>query len=73
MYFRYGHTFPRQQALRLANCSQDGYPLLVASEESLSAVGSAIRDAATGNSATLGRIGGMDHDRWKDGQIEIER
>ncbi|KAI0814790.1 MOSC N-terminal beta barrel domain-containing protein [Irpex lacteus] len=62
--------FPNLEA---SSVFQDGYPLLVASEESLAAVGSAIRDAATGTSATLGKIGGMDHDRWKDGQIEIER
>ncbi|KAI0686817.1 MOSC N-terminal beta barrel domain-containing protein [Cytidiella melzeri] len=59
--------------LKASGVFQDGYPLLVASEESLTAVSKAIRDAATGASESLGNIGGIDHDRWKDGHIEMER
>ena len=47
--------------------------MLVVSEESLVAVGSAIRDAANGTSQNLGKIGGMDREHWKASSIEIER
>ncbi|KAI0348181.1 hypothetical protein BDW22DRAFT_1350346 [Trametopsis cervina] len=59
--------------LKASSVFQDGYPLLVASEESLDAVRTAIRNAANGGSGGIGKIGGMDYDRWKDGNIEIER
>lgn len=52
---------------------QDGYPVLVASEESLAAVSRAIQHAATIGPDEPGKIGAMDRERWKDGKIEIER
>jgi len=61
-------TFPN---LKASGVYQDGYPLLVTSEESLIAVAAAIRDAANGGS--IGKIGGMNHERWKEGDIEMER
>lgn len=63
-------TFPD---LKADHVFQDGYPLLLASEESVLSVGSSIRDAATGESPELGKIGGLDQERWKNGDIEIER
>ncbi|KIP10154.1 hypothetical protein PHLGIDRAFT_66205 [Phlebiopsis gigantea 11061_1 CR5-6] len=52
---------------------QDGYPLLVASEESLDAVASAICQAAQIAPDQPGRIGGMNRERWSDEKVPIER
>ncbi|KAK7686550.1 hypothetical protein QCA50_010150 [Cerrena zonata] len=51
----------------------DGYPILFASEESLHDVSKSIRLAADGENSPIGRIGGMNQDRWKDNDVEIER
>ncbi|KAJ3534892.1 hypothetical protein NM688_g7061 [Phlebia brevispora] len=52
---------------------QDGYPLLVASEESLHAVGENIKKAAAIGPDGPNKIGGMDYERWADEDIPIER
>ncbi|CAL1693880.1 unnamed protein product [Somion occarium] len=52
---------------------QDGFPLLFASEESLQDVAQTVRTAASGDENSFGKIGGLDNDRWKDGNVEIER
>lgn len=51
---------------------QDGYPFLVASEESLGEVGRVVSAFATDESPAA-RIGGIDRERWRDGGVEIER
>ena len=55
------------------NPTQDVYPLLVASEESLQEVAKAVREAAQVGEGEPGRIGGINSERWKDGELEIER
>ncbi|EMD31142.1 hypothetical protein CERSUDRAFT_120106 [Gelatoporia subvermispora B] len=52
---------------------QDGYPLLVASEESLQAVTAKVQEAARREKGEEGWVGGMDRTRWHDGEIEMER
>ncbi|OCH90529.1 hypothetical protein OBBRIDRAFT_592682 [Obba rivulosa] len=52
---------------------QDGYPLLVVSEESLQCVREKVREAARKEKSEDGWIGGMDSERWRDGEIEMER
>jgi len=56
--------------LKASSVFQDAYPLLVTSEESLAAVGEAIRSAARNEQ---GVIGGLNQDRWKVGEVEMER
>ena len=58
---------------QIARCPQDGYPLLVASEESLDAVEMAVHRAASCGPTEGGKIGGIDRGRWYDGELEIER
>lgn len=53
---------------------QDGYPFLVASEESLEEVGREIGAyARRGLDGSGSRIGGLDGERWREGKIEMER
>ncbi|KAI0931062.1 hypothetical protein AcW1_001444 [Taiwanofungus camphoratus] len=52
---------------------QDGYPLLVASEESLAEVEKMVREAAMRANDQEGRIGGLDQARWLKGGLAIER
>ena len=52
---------------------QDGYPLLFASEESLQDVSRTVQQAASSEDGPMGRIGGIDRERWKDTSVEIER
>lgn len=52
---------------------QDGYPILVASVESLNAVENAIRRAASRGPTEGGKIPGIDRGRWHDGELEMER
>jgi uncharacterized protein len=59
--------------LRANTQFQDGYPLLVASEESLDAVEMAVHRAASCGPTEGGKIGGIDRGRWYDGELEIER
>ena len=51
---------------------QDGYPYLVASEESLEEVGRVV-SAYAQDETPEGAIGGIDRARWKDGGVNIER
>ncbi|KAI0325427.1 hypothetical protein GY45DRAFT_1330328 [Cubamyces sp. BRFM 1775] len=51
---------------------QDGYPFLVASEESLEEVRRVVSAFAQDESPEA-RIGGIDRERWKGGGVEIER
>ena len=51
---------------------QDGYPLLVASEESLAEVGRVIGAYAASESPEA-QIGQLDRERWRGGDIKIER
>ncbi|KAI0640288.1 MOSC N-terminal beta barrel domain-containing protein [Trametes polyzona] len=51
---------------------QDGYPFLVASEESLGEVSRVVSAFAQDDSPDR-RIGGIDRDRWREGKVEIER
>ncbi|KAJ3484313.1 hypothetical protein NLI96_g5731 [Meripilus lineatus] len=62
--------FPKLEA---NSVFQDVYPLLVASEESLQEVAKAVREAAEVGEGEPGRIGGINSERWKDGELEIER
>lgn len=52
---------------------QDGYPVLVASEESLEAVASAVSSAAKIGPDQPGKIGGIDHERWQREKVPMER
>ncbi|OSD01165.1 hypothetical protein PYCCODRAFT_1413093 [Trametes coccinea BRFM310] len=63
------HAFPD---LKETAKFQDGYPFLVASEESLEEVRRVVSAFAQDESPEA-RIGGIDRDRWKDGGVEIER
>ncbi|KAI9067205.1 hypothetical protein FKP32DRAFT_1588842 [Trametes sanguinea] len=63
------HAFPD---LKETAKFQDGYPFLVASEESLGEVRRVVSAFAQDESPEA-RIGGIDRDRWKDGGVEIER
>jgi uncharacterized protein len=77
------HAFPGLPALPLAEDQptgteedatlvfQDGYPLLIASEDSLRAVGSITNQFALGQNLD-GEIKGMS-DKWKDAALEMER
>ncbi|TFK80892.1 hypothetical protein K466DRAFT_503094 [Polyporus arcularius HHB13444] len=51
---------------------QDGYPFLVASEESLQEVRRVVSQFAQ-DETPAGRIGGIDRERWRDGGVNIER
>ena len=51
---------------------QDGYPFLVASEESLEEVRRVVSAFAQDESPEA-KIGGIDRERWRDGGVEIER
>ena len=53
--------------------SKDVYPVLVASEESLDAVASAVNKAAQIGPDEPGKVGGIDHERWKRERVPIER
>lgn len=61
-------AFPTLQA---TSVFQDGYPVLVASEESLEAVAQAVNDAAKPNAPE--KIGGLDQARWQQEKVPIER
>lgn len=63
------HAFP---ALKASAVFQDGYPFLVASEESLEEVGRVIGAYAASESPEA-RIGQLDRERWRGGDIKIER
>ncbi|KAI0370101.1 hypothetical protein BV20DRAFT_944722 [Pilatotrama ljubarskyi] len=58
--------------LRETAAFQDGYPFLVASEESLEEVRRVVSAYAQDESPE-GRIGGIDRERWRAGGVEIER
>lgn len=58
--------------LKASASFQDGYPYLVASEESLEEVGRVISAYAQDESPE-GSIGGIDRARWRDGGVNIER
>ncbi|TBU42536.1 hypothetical protein BD309DRAFT_1019928 [Dichomitus squalens] len=58
--------------LKASAMFQDGYPFLVASEESLQEVGRVISAYATHESPEA-QIGQLDRERWRDGDIKIER
>ena len=47
--------------------------MLVASEESLDAVASAVNNAATIGPDQPGKIGGIDRERWQKEKVPIER
>ncbi|KAI0658302.1 MOSC N-terminal beta barrel domain-containing protein [Cubamyces menziesii] len=51
---------------------QDGYPFLVASQESLEEVRRVVSAFAQDESPEA-KIGGIDRERWRDGGVEIER
>ena len=65
------HAFPD---LAASAVFQDAYPFLVAGEESLgrvrAVVGAFARDAS---GAPEARVGGLDKERWRDGDVQIER
>ena len=65
------HAFPD---LAASSVFQDAYPFLVAGEESLgrvrAVVGAFARDAS---GAPEARVGGLDKERWRDGDVQIER
>ena len=63
------HAFP---ALKASAVFQDGYPFLVASEESLEEVGRVIGAYAASESPEA-QIGQLDRERWRTGDIKIER
>ena len=63
------HAFPD---LRASAVFQDGYPFLVASEESLEEVGRVIGAYATSENPEA-QIGHLDRERWRTGDIKIER
>ena len=63
------HAFP---ALKASAVFQDGYPFLVASEESLEEVGRVIGAYATSENPEA-QIGHLDRERWRTGDIKIER
>ncbi|KAM5538345.1 hypothetical protein V8D89_007947 [Ganoderma adspersum] len=63
------HAFPD---LKASAVFQDGYPFLVASEESLDEVGRVIGAYAASESPEA-QIGQLDRDRWRAGDIKIER
>ena len=63
------HAYPD---LKASAVFQDEYPLLVASEESLKEVGRAIGAYAASESPEA-RIGQFDRERWRAGDIKIER
>ncbi|KAI0652725.1 MOSC N-terminal beta barrel domain-containing protein [Trametes meyenii] len=58
--------------LRETAMFQDGYPFLVASQESLGEVRRVVSAYAQDESAQE-HIGGIDRKRWRDGGVEIER
>ena len=58
--------------LKASAVFQDGYPFLVASEESLGEVGRVVSRFAQ-DDTPQGRIGGIDRDKWRDGGVNIER
>ncbi|KAI0779027.1 hypothetical protein BD413DRAFT_601634 [Trametes elegans] len=59
-------------ALRETAMFQDGYPFLVAGEESLGEVRRVV-SAYARDEDPRARIGGIDRERWRDGGVEIER
>ncbi len=63
------HAYPD---LKASAVFQDGYPFLVASEESLGEVGRVI-SAYAANESPEARIGQFDRERWRAGDIKIER
>ncbi|KAI0714592.1 MOSC N-terminal beta barrel domain-containing protein [Earliella scabrosa] len=63
------HAFPD---LKASAWFQDGFPFLVASEESLEEVGRVVSAYAQDESPE-GSIGGIDRARWKGGAVNIER
>ncbi|KAI0352239.1 hypothetical protein OH77DRAFT_1486006 [Trametes cingulata] len=58
--------------LRERAAFQDGYPFLVASEESLEEVRRVVSAFAQDESPDA-KIGGIDRERWREGGVEIER
>ena len=58
--------------LKASAVFQDGYPFLVASEESLEEVGRVVSRFAQ-DDTPQGRIGGIDREKWRDGGVNIER
>ena len=63
------HAFPD---LKASAWFQDGFPFLVASEESLEEVGRVVSAYAQDESPE-GSVGGIDRARWKGGAVNIER
>ncbi|KAI0076832.1 hypothetical protein K474DRAFT_1597320 [Panus rudis PR-1116 ss-1] len=59
--------------LKAHSVFQDAYPLLVASEESLEALSDRIKQAAQIGDDQPGKIGGLNREIWKDGNIKMER
>ncbi|KAF7798513.1 hypothetical protein EIP86_009734 [Pleurotus ostreatoroseus] len=62
--------FPNLQA---ESVYQDGYPLLVVSEESLVAVQEAVKTAADLGLDAIKKVGGMDNERWSTESLVMER
>ena len=63
------HAFPD---LAASSVFQDAYPFLVASEESLGAVGRVVGAFAC-DDAPENKVGGLDRAKWRDGEVTIER
>ncbi|GBE77201.1 hypothetical protein SCP_0100730 [Sparassis crispa] len=58
--------------LQATTLFQDGFPLLIASEESLQRLQERIHTAAVKSPEEV-HIGGLDHARWRDGELPMER
>ncbi|GJE89452.1 hypothetical protein PsYK624_055530 [Phanerochaete sordida] len=67
-YCKPTQAFPTLEATAVF---QDGYPVLIASEESLEAVAAAVNNAARPDAPE--KVGGIDQARWQREKVPIER